>query len=216
MQGKHLNENELSTYLAGKVAATVRSNVEAHLKICGDCFQNYMHMREAIFLQKGGEKITPRLKATLIEKIRMAHTSHIAIFVRFLKDTVTVVSGDQDSLQFQGLKATYAFRSGDDNSVSPSQEGPISIARIVDGREVTLTLYPLATRDKVGLSLRVQPNEALTATIFFDGEECETIRDISAQAMLKTELPKQGALDIRFSRGSETLFTIALNLESGV
>lgn len=215
MQGKHLNENELSTYLAGKVAASVRSDVEAHLKICGNCFQNYMHMREAIFLQKGGEKISSRLKATLVEKIRATHTSHIAILVRFLKDTVTVVSGDQDSLQFQGLKATYAFRSGDDNSMSPSQEGPISITRIVDGREVTLTLHPLAQRDKVGLSLRVQPNETLAATVFFDGEECETIRDISTQAMLKTELPKQGALVIRFSHRTETLFTIALNLEAG-
>lgn len=214
MQGKHLSENELSTYLSGGVAVRVRFNVEAHLRICSDCFQNYMHMREAIFLQKGGEKISARLKTALIEKIRETKISHISILVRFLKDTVTVVSGDQDSLQFRGLKATYAFRSGDGNNMSPSKEGPISITRTIDGREVMLTLHPLTNRDRVGLSLRVEPVEVLTATVLFDGEECETIRDISTQAMLKTELPQRGTLDIRFSRGKETLFTITLNLEA--
>jgi hypothetical protein len=215
MPDKHLNEKELSTYLADSVSDTVRGQVERHLKICGDCFQTYMNMREAIFLQKGGETIPAKLRESLLQRIRDTKQSHISIIVRFLKDKIIVFSGDQDSLSYQGLKASYAFRDSGEDILSRSQEGPISITRVIQEREVTLTIHPLTQKDKIGLSLLVKPTESLQAAIFFNGEICERIEDISRQSMLSTQLPRQGELDIQFSKSQQTIFTITLNLEAG-
>jgi hypothetical protein len=49
---------------------------ERHLKICGDCFQSYMNMREAIFLQKGGEKIPTKMRDAFTENPRYETKSH--------------------------------------------------------------------------------------------------------------------------------------------
>lgn len=215
MNDKHLNEKELSVFLSGAVPDAVRKETERHLKLCGDCFQIYMNMRAAIFLQKGGEKIPAKMKDSLLQRMRESRQSHISIIVRFLKDKIIVFSGDQDSLSYQGLKATYAFRDGEEDILSRSQEGPISITRVIQGREVTLTIHPQASKDKIGLSLLVKPTEALQATVSFDGEVCENIADISRQSMLSTHLPRQGELDIMFTKNNQTIFTITLNLEAG-
>lgn len=215
MSDKHLNEKELSDYLAAMVPNTERGRVERHLKLCSSCFQTYMNMREAIFLQKSGEKISTKLRDALLQKIRDTKQSHISIIIRSLKDKIIVFSGDQDSLSYQGLKASYAFRDGKDNLLSRSEEGPISITRTIEEREVTLTVHPLAQREKIGLSLTVKPSDKLKAVILFNGEECEAIEDITHQSMLSTQLPRQGELDIYFSKNGETLFTIALTLEGG-
>ncbi|MFZ5631201.1 MAG: hypothetical protein ACOY5B_18875 [Spirochaetota bacterium] len=215
MNDKHLKEQELSAYLSGTVTKTVREDIERHLKLCNTCFQNFMNMKEAIFLQKGGEKISSKMKDSVLQRIRDSRQSHISIIVRFLKDKIVVFSGDQDSLSYQGLKATFAFRDGEADILTRSKEGPISITRVIDDREVTITIHPLSQKDRIGLSLIVKPSESLQAAVSFNGEEIETIADISNQSMLSTHLPKQGELDIKFSKQNQTVFTITLNLEAG-
>lgn len=215
MSDKHLNEKELSAYLSGAATGAVGDETERHLKLCGDCFQSYMNMREAIFLQKGGEKIPTKMRDAVLQRIRDTKQSHISIIVRFLKDKIIVFSGDQDSLSYQGLKASYAFRDSGENILSRSQEGPISISRVIQEREVTLTIHPLTQKDKIGLALLVSPSEVLQAIVTFDGEVCETIDDISRQSMLSTQFPRQGELDIQFLKKKETIFTITLSLEAG-
>lgn len=216
MNNEHLNEKGLSAYLKGTVSKAVHEETEQHLKLCSDCFQLYMNMREAIFLQKGGEKIPTKMKDSVLQRIRDSNQSHISIIVRFLKEKVVVFSGDQGSLSYQGLKATFAFRDGGEADIlTRSKEGPISITRVIDDREVTLTIHPLSAKDKIGLSIVVKPTESLQASVSFNAEECEIIQDISKQSMLSTQLPKQGELDIKFSKRNQIVFTITLNLEAG-
>jgi len=215
MSNNHLNNKELSAYLSGTVSNTVRDDIAGHLKECTDCFQLYMNMREAIFLQKGGEVIPAKMRDSLLQRIRETKQSHISIIVRFLKDKIVVFSGDQDSLSYQGLKASFAFRDVTEDILTQSKEGPISITRVIEEREVTITIHPLPQKNKIGLSLLVKPTESLQASVSFDGEVCETIPDIAKQSMLSTQLPRQGELDIKFSKQNQTIFTITLNLESG-
>lgn len=215
MTVKHLDNKELSRYLMGSASVAARGEIERHLKACSDCFQLYMNMREAAFLQKGSEQISPKMRAAVLQRIREGQQSHVSVIVRFLKDQVIVFSGDQDTLSYQGIKATYAFRDVENISMTPSREGPVSITRVINERELTLTIFPRPQADKVGLSVLIKPSEHLRATVSFEGEVCETIDDISRQSMLRSEFPKQGNLNITFARGEHTAFTVSLQLETG-
>jgi len=214
MAENHLRSKELTQYVDGLTKGEARLRVERHLKSCGQCFQVYMEMRENIFLLKGKEKIPERLRAHLLQEIKQNVRNHLAIFLRFQNNRVTLFTGEQNSLRLQGIKATFALRDAGRASMSSNQEGPVSITRTINGREVTLTIHPLPGREKMTLSIAVRPPERLAARVLFDGEVCETVTDISAQSMLTTEFPQQGMLDMFFERDGETVFSISLQLES--
>ncbi len=206
MEPNELTEEEISLYIKGELSEDRAGFVEQRIRDSKTDFLTYVSLKEALFLMGEGKMASRKETELILAKVKKAQVPHIQIIIRFLKEKILISSSDQEELEYQGIMANFALRG--------SEPGPVSITRILDGREITLTLTPGAKKKDYFLTVNLKKPEKLKVILELDGEALETLGDISTKKMFETPLPKKGNIELKFSKGSKELFTVGLTLHS--
>ena len=203
MSIKHLNTKELGKYIETKGNVKDKKKIESHLNECKECFKMYMSLKEAIFLQKKKVPIPNKIKEFALKKVREQSKSHISIIMRFYKDKVSILAGNQESLHVQALEASYSFRG--------ENEGHISISRNIKGREI-ITIINAIDKNNVSLAIKLGKKEKLTAIAIVEGQEIEKI-NLVKQSMFRSKFEKNSEILISFTKKKKEIFSISLKME---
>jgi len=200
----HLTAAQIQICVEGKADSVLNK----HLKECRKCFGRYFSMKEAyMMLDSAADKATPAETQAVLSMVHGQNRNHVRIILRFVKDRVLLSSSGQEQLDFQGFEASFNYR-GD------SLQGPVSITRTIGDRKITIVLTPDKTTGQFLVSVALSEEEKLQVTLFSEGNEIETILDLTKQKMFDAAIPARGVADLIFKKDREELCTINLILKS--
>jgi hypothetical protein len=202
-----VSTEDLHLYIKGELKEDRMKEIEFILKTSIDTFKNYLTLKESLYFMQNGIKPSLQFKNSILGLVKkQSSISHIQLLIKIVKDKVSVITSDQEILEFQGIMTDFAFRG--------SEPGPISITRKVKGNEVTLSFTPSSDGSNYMLEVILAKKEELVAILYIGGEEWEVIRDLSKKSLFENSLPLHGDIDLVFKKAGEIQFTIGIILRN--
>lgn len=203
---KHFAEQDVRQYLSESLADAHKLAFEQHLETCRACFVFYMEIREMEYLTRLGQPASAQLRRNVKNYAREATGKLLRVRFKVLKDTFIMMSGDSESLEFQGLRTNLAYR-------GKTQRGPVSFTHTIGKRTVTLTLTPVVGRNSFKISITLARPEKLAVRLSIGTEVLERITDLREQAGLLSILERGQEIDLVFEKSGDELFTINLAID---
>lgn len=202
-----ISAEDLHLFIKGELEEYRMKEIEYTLKTSIDDFKNYLALKESLFLMQNGPKPTLQFKNSILGLVKkQSSVSHIQLIIKIVRDKISVISSDQEKLEFQGIMTDFAFRG--------SEPGPISITRKVNGSEVTLSFTPSSDGNNYMLEVILSKREELVAILYIEGEEWEVIRDLAKKSLFESLLPLHGNIELVFKKKGEIKFTIGIVLHN--
>lgn len=203
-----ISDEILLAYIQGSLTESNASRISEVIKVSKNTFLRYVSIKEALFLEHLGKDADSKREDFLVSRIlpQEKPVNHIQIIIRFLKEKVIITSSDQSEIDFRSVMADFAFRG--------STPGPISISRIVDGKELTLLLSPGERVNEQLLTVKIIPASKLRCDLIVDQVRVESIEDLAKQSIFQTPLTSEQSIELRFYKSNELLYSINLLLKT--
>ncbi|MCB1193857.1 MAG: hypothetical protein KDK90_25705 [Leptospiraceae bacterium] len=201
-----ITDEILQDYINGDLGSDVRIQLESVLKSSKSIFFRYMEIKETLFLEKKGPHPTKEREDELLKTIQTKKTiSHLLIRILLAKDKVSISYSDQETLDFRGVMADFAWRG--------SEAGPLTIVRIIDNHEVSLQLVPGERKEEYFLSVKCDPYQDLSCQLYVNERMMEensrlNLGNFFANPILSTE-----DSELKFVKGGNILFTVSIFLQ---
>ncbi|HRP69928.1 MAG TPA: hypothetical protein PLY93_10390 [Turneriella sp.] len=205
--GRHYAENEMRHYLDEKLDAKAAEGLKQHLETCRECFTLYMEIREIEYLQHIGQGASAALRERVKTFARQASGKLIRVRFKVLRDKFILMSGDSENLEFQGVRANFAYR-------GKTERGPVSFSHKIDNQLVTLTLIPVEGKKNYKVAVDFSgKKEKICAHLNLHGKTVETIADLRKQAQFLSIVERGQEIDLRFEKSGKELFTINFGID---
>ena len=202
-------EEIMIRYIRGELSEKDANEIKVRLQNSKEDFMLYVSLIETFYLMKKGKDPILSEKETLFGIVSQnKKMSHIQLIIRFLKDQIIVSSSDQEELNYQGIMAEFAYRG--------SKPGPVSITREFDGTIVTFIFTPSQDRKSVFLSLNINPEVQMNATLSINKIESETIQNTLKNKAFETPIPSPSDVNIEFEKNKKSLFSVGIKFHTEV
>lgn len=203
---RHFAEQDVRHYLSESLSDAHKLAFEQHLETCRTCFVFYMEIREMEYLTRLGQPVSAQLRHTVKNYAREATGKLLRVRFKVLKDTFIMMSGDSESLEFQGLRTSLAYR-------GKTQRGPVSFTHTIEKRTITLTLTPIVGKNCYKISITLAKREKISAQLLFADQAIETITDLREQAGFLSMVETGQAVMLILKKHDQEIFSIDLALE---
>lgn len=204
--GKHYEEHEIRKYLENQLDSVAREEVLNHIEACRQCFTLYMEIREIDYLAHLGQPVSDRLRSEVKRMVKQAKGHLIRVRFKVLKDKFIMMRGDSENLEFQGVRANFAYR-------GKTQEGPISFTHKINEHTVTLTLSPIEGKKHYKVAIALDKKEKISVKMLLQGKPVESIKDLSKQSSFLTVINRGEEIDLLFEKSGKELFTVNLGID---
>lgn len=203
---ERITEETLLEYIKGNLTAEETAIVENSLRESKETFLKYVSLKEALFLESKGKKVSKETEDKIISSLLpKKESNYLRILVRYRKDQVVVTTSDQNALDFRSMMSEFEG--------VPSEPGPVKITRKFIDRELTLAILPSEHSDEQLLSLTLSNNEGIKAELFVDGKIADRIEDLSKRQLFLPYINSSNSVEIKLIKDDKTLFTIGLFLQ---
>jgi hypothetical protein len=207
MRNKNINHEMIRDFIEGKLSGNEADTVKKEIHESQDLFNIYMEIKESLFLLKTGKKASKRFEENILKMVDKQKAPHFKYILRLLKDEIIVISGDQTNLNFQGIKANFAYR-------SENKTDSVVINRQIDGHKLSIIITPVEATKEFTLSVLFEKNESFEVLLLKDSHEIEKIADTSVQKMFNSRLFGESEIDLVFKKDNETNFSVNLQFQS--
>ncbi|EQA46040.1 hypothetical protein LEP1GSC050_2827 [Leptospira broomii serovar Hurstbridge str. 5399] len=205
-EDEHISEDVLLQFINGLLSYEEAEAVEILLRNSKETFLKYISLKETLFLESKGKKISKEMEDKIISSILPKRESNfLRILVRYKKEQVFVTSSDQAALAFEGFMTEF-------NGIS-SASGPISISRKIIDREVTLIVQPGDNLEERLLSLNIERSKGIKAELFVDSQLSDRIEDLSQRQLFLPSINSSNSVEIKLIEEGKVFFTIGLFLQ---
>lgn len=109
MMDKHYCESDLLNYLRESLDEHYKSKIKNHLKVCPDCFENYVLLKEANYFLKTGPKIDTLAQKKILSALDSKTTIYHYI-IRLFQDGYSITEGNQFNLKVRNFRLKMAYR----------------------------------------------------------------------------------------------------------
>jgi len=200
---EQLSDEQLQKYIEGKLSGKDLESVEKSLQSSRELFERYMDLKHALYFLKNSTKPPEDMKKRILGLLP-ARKNQINFIVSFIENQISISSADQEHLDYSGMRLDFGLRA--------SKPGPISVTRVIEGKEVTFMLIP-SEDDFLNISASIKGQESYRLVLKINGDVVESIPDSKDREIFSTRIPKRSAVDVVCYRKDLELFCVAFDFK---
>ncbi|EKR15280.1 hypothetical protein M9Y90_18530 [Leptospira interrogans] len=207
---EEISEELLLRYVEGQLSDEEMNRVETAIRRNKETFLKFVSIKEVIFLESIGSKISSENADKIIESsLPENDPNYLRILVRVWKDRVVISTSDQNDLVYRGLMAEFKDPG--------SEPGPVSITRKIKGKEFTFILVPGETPGEQYIGLTLNDTEKLYAELWLERQFIERIDELGPKKFFNNPLRSTQSVEIRFfNNKNERIFSVGFFLQEEV
>lgn len=213
----------LEKYLEGVLNSDQKQEVENLLAKSRSWFEAMLDLKEARFLMSSGMKATEKEISSVLDRVEDEKAGFVRIFVRMVKGTIMVSSGDQENQDFNAIEANFSFiaegrvgSSGhkDKHSHSDNRPGTVSIERIIKKNKIKLLLKPSDDSSHYSLKVKLESKSKFDIHLLLNSVLIEEKEKVKNSTAFSEKIPATSNCDLVFFHKKREDFRIALKLQS--